>query len=291
LDNNYRLVALRPDNANAHFNLSDVLLALRRYDDALAAANDALAIVDKHPGALLNRGVALASMGEIVLAQESLTAAVQVDPSVIDRLNGFLSHPLVASDLDARLIYIHEGLERFETCNWLGWDNFLERLIPILHDASQEGAHFQDRSLLFRVAALPIGQALKSRLAMGISERISHEVRSQPRLWVDRPAPASGPQRIRISYVGAHLGNHARGFNAHPLFSLHDRERFDVYLCALDPSDESAQRAMNERAADVFRDLSALSDADAAFQIYRDNLDLIVDLTGYTGQCRPEIFA
>jgi tetratricopeptide (TPR) repeat protein len=155
LDNNYRLVALRPDNANAHFNLSDVLLALRRYDDALAAANDALAIVDKHPGALLNRGVALASMGEIVLAQESLTAAVQVDPSVIDRLNGFLSHPLVASDLDARLIYIHEGLERFETCNWLGWDNFLERLIPILHDASQEGAHFQDRSLLFRVAALP----------------------------------------------------------------------------------------------------------------------------------------
>lgn len=84
---------------------------------------------------------------------------------------------------------------------------------------------------------------------------------------------------------------HVGAYNTWRLFGLHDRARFEVYGYSLQPGDGSAVRAEIERGCDVFRDVSAMSDRDAAQLIHSDGIDILVDLAGYTRFARPEIMA
>ena len=73
------------------------------------------------------------------------------------------------------------------------------------------------------------------------------------------------------------------------LFEVHDRQRFEVFLYAHGPDDESSMRRRLVAAADRFTDLREMSDLEAARMITADKIDIAVDLTGYTSYSWAEI--
>lgn len=97
--------------------------------------------------------------------------------------------------------------------------------------------------------------------------------------------------RIHIGYVSSDLGNHPLSHLMQSVFGLHDRRRFQVTCYALSPPDGSEWRARIERESETFRDISALGHGEAASRIHWDGVDILVNLNGYTGAGRNEIFA
>jgi predicted O-linked N-acetylglucosamine transferase (SPINDLY family) len=75
------------------------------------------------------------------------------------------------------------------------------------------------------------------------------------------------------------------------VFELHDRERFETCAFSYGPNDKSAMRARLERAFDRFNDVSGKSDAAIATLLRDNEIDIAVDLKGYTGSARPGILA
>jgi predicted O-linked N-acetylglucosamine transferase (SPINDLY family) len=71
----------------------------------------------------------------------------------------------------------------------------------------------------------------------------------------------------------------------------HDRSRFEVFVYSHGRSDGSAMRQRIEGAAEHFADLQASSIADMAHRIRDDEIDILVDLKGYTQHSRPPLFA
>jgi len=100
-----------------------------------------------------------------------------------------------------------------------------------------------------------------------------------------------GGGRIHVGYVSSDLGNHPLSHLMQSVFGLHDRAAFRVTCYALAPGDGSEWRARIERESERFRDISALGHADAAALIYEDGVDILVNLNGFTGAGRNEIFA
>jgi predicted O-linked N-acetylglucosamine transferase (SPINDLY family) len=70
-----------------------------------------------------------------------------------------------------------------------------------------------------------------------------------------------------------------------------DRKRFELYAYSLAPDDRSAARDRIRRNAHAFRDFSALSSADCAQQIRRDEIDILIDAAGHAEGGRFEIIA
>lgn len=101
----------------------------------------------------------------------------------------------------------------------------------------------------------------------------------------------SGSARLRIGYVSSDLRTHAVGFGLREVLELHDRRDFDVfaYYCGIRHEDETQRHI--KAAVDRWTDLNDCDDRTAAQIIAADEVDILVDLNGYTKDARTRIFA
>lgn len=98
-------------------------------------------------------------------------------------------------------------------------------------------------------------------------------------------------ERIRVGYVSADFHQHATSVLMAEVFEHHDRSRFEVFLYSHGPDDKTPMRQRIEAAAEHFVELAGASDQDIAQRIADDQLDLLIDLKGYTAQNRMGVFA
>ncbi len=108
-----------------------------------------------------------------------------------------------------------------------------------------------------------------------------------------KPRRKSGTgQRLRVGYVSSDLRDHAVGFALREVLELHDKESVEVYAyyCG-EPAGNDATQARMKAAVDCWRDIAAVSDMEAARQIAADEIDILIDVNGYTRSARTKIFA
>ncbi|WP_246752809.1 glycosyl transferase [Sinorhizobium sp. BG8] len=107
------------------------------------------------------------------------------------------------------------------------------------------------------------------------------------------PRQKSGTaQRLRIGYVSSDLRDHAVGFALSEVLELHDKSSVEIfaYYCGEARVNDPTQERI-KRAVDCWRDISAQGDEEAAAQIFADEIDVLVDVNGYTKHARTKIFA
>ncbi len=99
-------------------------------------------------------------------------------------------------------------------------------------------------------------------------------------------------QRLRVGYVSSDLRDHAVGFALREVLELHDKERVEIYAyyCG-EPVAKDETQARIKTAVRCWRDIAALSDEEAARRISDDDVDILVDVNGYTKHARARIFA
>ena len=98
-------------------------------------------------------------------------------------------------------------------------------------------------------------------------------------------------ERIRIAYLCAAFHDHPTAVLIAGVFEHHDRTRFDTTAISLGPDNGSTMRRRIEAAFDRFIDVHALSDAEIAAMIREMEIDIAIDLNGQAGGARPAIFA
>jgi predicted O-linked N-acetylglucosamine transferase (SPINDLY family) len=97
--------------------------------------------------------------------------------------------------------------------------------------------------------------------------------------------------RLRIGYVSSDLREHAVGFALTDVFEQHDREKFEIfaYYCGIARTDQTQARI--KAAVESWIDLNALDDEQAALKIAGDEIDILIDLNGYTKDARTKVFS
>ena len=74
------------------------------------------------------------------------------------------------------------------------------------------------------------------------------------------------------------------------LFALHNKEQFDIYIYSLNSKEDELTDELKKN-VNVFRNISDVSDENAAFIAREDSLDIAIDLMGYTKKMRLSIFS
>jgi predicted O-linked N-acetylglucosamine transferase (SPINDLY family) len=98
-------------------------------------------------------------------------------------------------------------------------------------------------------------------------------------------------KKLRIGYVSSDFREHAVGFGMSDVVEGHDRNAFEIsaYYCGI--SREDGTRARIRAAVDHWVDINDLDDEQAAARIRDDEIDILVDLNGYTKDARTRVFA
>jgi protein O-GlcNAc transferase len=97
-------------------------------------------------------------------------------------------------------------------------------------------------------------------------------------------------RRMRVGYYSPDFRQHSIAHFVLPLLRNHDRAGFEIFLYADSPHADVVTAAIREQ-AEHWRELYALPELDAIACIAADELDLLIDLTGFFGTVRPRIFA
>lgn len=100
-----------------------------------------------------------------------------------------------------------------------------------------------------------------------------------------------GKEKITIGYVSNDFYNHATSYLINGLFSNHDKGKFKINIYSYGPNKSNYYLNKFKKEVNNFVDISRMSDYEAAQKIYSDNVDILIDLKGFTGDTRLEIFA
>jgi protein O-GlcNAc transferase len=166
-----------------------------------------------------------------------------------------------------------------------------ERLVAALPDRlAGERVWQRLAAILYLDIHRPLPRALAEQVARQLDSLVTGRVLAFGAL----PARtrAAGPT-IRLGYLSENFGDHPLGHVTVSLFPAHDRAHFEVHGFALrDRSGEAAPFAAALRAGfDHFHDVQRLSPRAVACAIRGADIDILIDLDGYTGQRTPEILA
>jgi predicted O-linked N-acetylglucosamine transferase (SPINDLY family) len=97
--------------------------------------------------------------------------------------------------------------------------------------------------------------------------------------------------RIRLGYFSSDFRNHPVAYSIAGLFEFHDRAQFEVIGFSFGPPTKDFMRLRLEKSFDRFFDADALSDKDVALLARNLEIDIAIDLNGFTQGERTSIFA
>ena len=255
-----KAIELLPDDPGAPYNRGVVLHALGRRDEAVAAYDWAIAIKPDHVQALHNRGILQSERNRHDEALASYEQLLAVDPD----------YPHVAGNV---------AFERAQLCLWDDRDRVMQRV--------EDGVRL-GRPVSVPFTFLALSQKPEAQLACATSHVASRHPASRHPQWIGEIYKHG---RIRVAYLSADFHEHALAFLIAGLLEQHDHERFETTGIVFGPDIRSPMRARIEASFDRFIDVRSKSDAEVAKVMRELEIDIAVDLMGFSGYSRAGIFA
>jgi protein O-GlcNAc transferase len=98
-------------------------------------------------------------------------------------------------------------------------------------------------------------------------------------------------RRLRVAYISPDLREHAVSYLMAGVFEKHDTARFETVAVSLSPEESSPMGRRLKRSFQSFMDVSGKRDTEIVEQLRSMEIDIAVDLGGFTDGTRPQLFA
>jgi predicted O-linked N-acetylglucosamine transferase (SPINDLY family) len=296
-----RFLTGQTKSAEAYCNRGASLRALARFEEALQSFGRALELEPNRPEVYYNRAILLDAIGEKQRAVGDCDRALERQPDYLlalhlramillslDRFEEAQSSLRLAIGIaesqacprvSVGVLRAAELFARAVCCEWHGFADSVRTLA----NAVERG----EPTLPFLFICFSDDPGLQRRCAE--TADWNQEPVAEPPIW---PVARYRHERIRIAYICGEFCDHPVARLTAGLFECHDRTRFEVTgvsLASRRNADEMTVRL--ERAFDRFIDAGRLSTEQIARQLRELEIDIAIDLNGYTGVQRFEIFA
>jgi predicted O-linked N-acetylglucosamine transferase (SPINDLY family) len=289
-----RALRLRPNDFKIADDCGYALMGLRQFAEALACFEFSLRQRPDDSDSLHNRALALMQLRRYAEAIASFDRAVEIDPSFALGWHSKgvalreLGHPERGAECFAKTLQLSSQFDyalgnlrysRLSGCDWT--DD--ERTVSAIVDAVGNGEK-ADLPCSF----LSVTDCAQAQLQCARTYAM-HE--AAPIAINGYTGPRFEHRRIRLGYVSGDFCEHPLAYLMAGVFEHHDKSRFETVAIALRPEDSSHYGRRIRSAFEHYIDVSALSDAKAVARIRELEIDILVDLAGYTDGARSGIFA
>ncbi len=289
--NSYKAaLLLQPDFPEAFSNIGHSFQMKRDFKKAILSYQKAIKLRPDFPEALYNLANAYQDLGDLELAERNYICAIKNRSNYISpRLNLGLIKQEQKKYLEAikqfeNVLSIDQSIPLAKAailecyaniCDWdsidkqLGWLAELgikdDPVAPLIFLALED----QPRKSLTRAQRFFSHRFFKSKYFR----------------------PCAQGRKLRIGYFSGNFFEHPVMHLMIRIFELHDDSEFEIYAYAYGPRIEDRYTDRVRNNVSVFRDIRHLTDKAAAELSQSDQIDIAVDLMGYTQHARTAIFA
>jgi protein O-GlcNAc transferase len=249
---------LRPNDAKVYYNSGNVFLELNNFNKALKLYNKAILLQKNYSEAYAKRGEVNFFLKNYDLSMRDYSQSIKLN-----------------SDLD----YVYGLFFHLKMC-LNDWNNFDAHLEKIKDGIKKNKKIVNPLNLLSLIDDPEIH--LKTAKQFSKNILISHNYKKTSH---------SDNNKIKIGYFSADFNKHAVSRLIYKMLCLHNRKKFKIYSYAYGFDKEDDLHNLIKKEVDVYRDIREISDHDVALLAKKDELDIAIDLQGYTDKSRLSIFA
>ncbi|MEY4768578.1 MAG: hypothetical protein RL637_1217, partial [Pseudomonadota bacterium] len=257
---NYYQQALKiqPNYAEAHYNLGVVFQEQEKYSIAIDSYQKAIQLRPNYIEAYCNMAIVLKEQRQLDQAILYFQKTLSLDPNYITAIGG--------------LFYIQQ-----ERCDWQNYEITAAKIIQAIHNG-ERGRPFSFLS----ISDSPQAQQQCARTV------IDQRHKDQKPLWTGQIYRHT---KIRLAYISADFRDHPVSYLMVGLFEQHSREQFEIIGISLRPLRDNEIGKRLHKAFDQLIDVSDKTEWEIAQFIFNLEIDIAIDLMGFTTHSKMTIFA
>lgn len=250
-------IKINPNNAQTYLNLGNIFVNIKKYKDAKILFDKAIKLNKNYGEAYSNRGELL----QFYLKQTGL-AIKDYEKAII--CNNKLNY--VYGKLIHAKMLVND------------WDKYEESIKHL-----KNGIEKNNKIILpFPLLSLIDEPMLQKRVAENYSNEFFYNNK------MEAPKIIKKNEKIKIGYFSARFYNCATLHNMHDVFKHHNKEKFEIYAFNYGKEDDWTIKI--KKYFTDFYNISDLPLKDIKILSEKINLQIAVNLTGYTLNARDEIF-
>ena len=231
-------------------------------------------------------------LNKISKAYENYQKAIRLNPNDADLWNnngnserklGYLDKALISyqnalkikPDLHHALAHLTH--QKQHMCDWYDIDKYFQKIRSIVN------THAEALISPFAFVANPLSTPQDQLICA--NQWTQNHFKAQPfkkEKWIQK-------NRIRIGYLSSDFKLHPLYFLIRDVIKYHNRDIFEIYAYDASPHENTDERKTLISLFDCYRDISSLNDEKAVNLINNDEIDIFIDLTGYTNNSRAFI--
>ena len=252
-------INIQPNYPEAYNNYAFVLQRLGKYDEALVQYEKAIFLKSDYVEAFYNSVQCFIQLKKFNDAIHLIEKALIVNPKYDDLFITYISL-------------------KQQTCDWFNFDKSLSELINLIDLNINISTVFSLLSI-YDIPSIHYNQAKKyTKLEFPLDNSLG-------------PIVFNKNNKIKIGYFSSDFHNHATAYLIAQLFELHDKSIFEIHAFSYGPDNLDFMRKRIKDSVDYFHDVRQFDDIQIAQFSRSHNIDIAIDLKGYTFSCRPGIFS
>jgi len=323
-----KAICINQNFAEAYFNLGVVLKQLRQLDDAVIAYKNAISIKPDFAEAHNSLGSCFTVLGQTISAIDCYEKAIRIKPD-FDEAHNFLGFNFLSlgkikeaaksfesaisintnyaeahgnlgnvfkklKKLDKAMLCYERAYEikpdmnfilgdmlnnKMNLCDWGDLPNLLDEVKNKIIDGEKVVGPF---SLL----GLIDDPALQRKASETFVNFYYPKSYTLPKLEL-----YSRHKKIRIGYFSADFKVHPVATLTAELYELHDRSKFEIYAFSFGPDTNDEMNRRIKVGVDHFHDVHLMPHKEIALLARSFEIDIAVDLGGFTAKSRTDVFA
>ena len=253
-----KAISLKPDDCDAWSNKGKTMHELKRYEEAIAHHDKALSLKSDYHEAWVNKGATMNSLKKHSESAKCYQKALEfnVEDSY---LLGQAHHQMMLG------------------CDWADYEKNINEIFHLTNEGRKVGEPFGFQ-----------GIASSEELLKKCAEIYSND--KFPQLGNLSQFTQYKHHKIRIGYLCGEFRNQATSVLMTRVWELHDESKFEIFAFDNGWDDGSEYRQRISGAFSNIFDISRLSDLDAAKLIQRNEIDILINLNGFFGFARQDVF-
>lgn len=263
-------INIQPRFADAYSNMGNTLRELQDVTGAMICFKKAIEINPTFADAYCNLASIYKDMGNIIEAIESYENA--------------LKYKIDFPDAFCNLTHCFQTI-----CQWDDYDERMQYVVAIVKEQlvnDKLSSVHPHHSILY-----PLSNQDRKEIAARHANLYTEKVNSLNNVKF-KHTQKSRKNRLRVGYVSSDFGNHPTSHLMQSIPGMHDQSKLEIFCYALNPDDSTTFRNKIKQNSEHFIDLSnILSYKKTAKKIYEDDIDILINMNGYTKGARNEIFA
>jgi len=287
-------ISFRPNYADAHYNKGIALHDLRKLEESLQSFKTALSFDPYNEEAYYNLGIVQHQLGALKDALMSYTNAIQLKKNNVEAYCGrgnifrelkrytesikdFMKALEINPNHDFTKGYLLHA--KMLSCDWDGIDDLINDIQAAI-------------SCRKKVADPFSWQAITSSIEnLANCAKIYASAKHPPLVSFQHTHPNINKNKIKIGYVSGEFGDQATSHLLVGLLEKHDKSKFEIICFDNGRNDGSDLRKRIEKSIHGIFPIRNLTDESASQLIFEKEIDILINLNGYFGNERNNIFA